>query len=146
MSSLATALLNTIADVRNVRLPEHTREDGSVIVAETAVHVPFSVARVFTLQSPVGARRGNHAHRLCSQFFLCVSGAVDVICDDGLTRRTFTLDRGNLGLIVPPTIWNTVVFQKPQSVVLALCDRVYEAHDYIRDYAEFLSFRESLQS
>jgi len=25
-----------------------------------------------------------------------------------------------------------------------LCDRVYESHDYIRDYAEFLSFRESV--
>jgi WxcM-like, C-terminal len=22
-----------------------------------------------------------------------------------------------------------------------LCDRVYEAHDYLRDYSEFLAFR-----
>jgi hypothetical protein len=26
------------------------------------------------------------------------------------------------------------------------CDRVYEADDYIRDYAEFLSFRESVHA
>jgi len=146
MSSVAAATLNAIDDVRSIVLPEHARADGSVIVAETAVHVPFPIARIFTLQSLVGARRGNHAHRLCSQFFLCVSGVVEVICDDGRTRRTFTLDRGNLGLIVPPTIWNTVIFQKPRSVVLALCDRVYEAHDYIHDYNEFLAFREGASS
>jgi hypothetical protein len=27
-----------------------------------------------------------------------------------------------------------------------LCDRVYEADDYICDYAEFLSFRESVRA
>jgi UDP-2-acetamido-3-amino-2,3-dideoxy-glucuronate N-acetyltransferase len=124
-SVAAGSVLNDIAEVRRVALPEHDREDGSVVVAEASMHVPFPIARMFTLKAPVGARRGNHAHRLCSQFFVCVSGAVDVICDDGRAQRTFTLDRGNLALTVPSMIWNTVVFQKPNSVVVVLCDHVY---------------------
>jgi hypothetical protein len=28
-------------------------------------------------------------------------------------------------------------------MLIVLCDRLYEAEDYIRDYAEFLIFRES---
>jgi WxcM-like, C-terminal len=31
-------------------------------------------------------------------------------------------------------------------VLIMLCDRVYEADDYIGDYAEFLSFRESVRA
>lgn len=143
MSAVTAAVLNSLADVRTVVLPEHSRDDGSVVVAEASMHVRFPIARMFILRAPIGARRGNHAHRLCSQFFLCVSGAIDVICDDGREQRTFTLDRGNLALVVPPTIWNTVVFREPQSVVVVLCDRLYEAHDYLHDYNEFLTFRTS---
>jgi hypothetical protein len=39
-----------------------------------------------------------------------------------------------------------VEFLQNESVLIMLCDRVYEAHDYIRDYAEFLSFREALRA
>jgi hypothetical protein len=43
-------------------------------------------------------------------------------------------------------LWNTVEFRQDDSVLVVLCDRVYEAHDYINDYSEFLSFRESAQA
>jgi hypothetical protein len=77
---------------------------------------------------------------------ICVNRAVNVVCEDGSEQRTFTLDRRNLALLVPPGIWNTVNFRDDASVVAVLCDRPYEDHDYIRDYAEFLSFRESIQA
>jgi hypothetical protein len=77
---------------------------------------------------------------------ICVSGAVGVICEDGSKQKTFTLDRRDLALLVPPGLWNTVEFRHDGSVLVVLCDRVYEAHDYIRDYAEFLSFRESVHA
>jgi dTDP-4-dehydrorhamnose 3,5-epimerase-like enzyme len=120
------------------------RTDGEVVVA--AAQVPFRIERMFTLAAPAGAKRGRHAHRQCSQFMICVSGAIDVVCDDSSRKSTFMLDRRNLALFVPPGFWNTVKFRQNESVLIVLCDRVYEAHDYIRDYAEFLSFRESVQA
>ena len=129
-----------------VELPRHTRADGEVVVADAAAQVPFQIQRMFVLAAPAGAKRGRHAHRLCSQFMICVNGAVNVVCEDGSEQRTFTLDRRNLALLVPPGIWNTVNFRDDASVVAVLCDRPYEDHDYIRDYAEFLSFRESIQA
>ena len=114
-----------------------------VIVAEAAAQVPFRIERMFALAAPAGAERGRHAHRLCSQFMICVSGAVDVVCEDGSGKDTFALDRRNRALLVPPGLWNIVEFRQEDSVLIVLCDRVYEADDYIRDYAEFLSFRES---
>ncbi len=141
-----TADLFNLSHVRTIDLPRHTRADGEVVVAEVAAQVPFRIERMFALVAPVGAKRGHHAHRLCSQFMICVSGAVDVVSEDGSSKRTFTLDRPNEALLVPPGLWNTVVFRRSDSVLVVLCDRAYEAEDYIRDYAEFLSFRESVRA
>jgi hypothetical protein len=77
---------------------------------------------------------------------LCVSGAVEVVCDDGNDKKMFSLDRGDLALLVPPTIWNTVTFREQNSVLIVLCDRPYEEHDYIRDYSAFLAARKAMQS
>src|SRR5690242_1492835 len=68
---------------RLIELPSYRRDDGEVVVAEITAQVPFASYRLFTLTAPVGAHRGKHAHRLCSQFMLCVAGAVEVVCDDG---------------------------------------------------------------
>ena len=129
-----------------VRLPRHIRADGEVVVAEAVAHVPFEIQRMFTLTASPGAKRGHHAHRLCSQFMICVSGAVDVVCDDGRKEKCFELDQRDVALVVPPGVWNTVAFRQNDSVVVVLCDRVYEAQDYIRDYAEFLSFRGAVEA
>jgi len=135
-------MLSRLADVRPIELPCHRREDGEVVVAEAATGVPFAIVRLFVLRAPQGAERGHHAHKLCSQFIICSNGAVDVVLDDGGARQVFTLDRSNSALLVPPMIWNTVVFRAPETVVSVLCDRPYEADDYVRDYAEFKRLRE----
>lgn len=138
-----TTLLHPLDALATIELPRHGRPDGEVVVAEAATGVPFTIARMFTLRAPPGAERGKHAHRKCSQFMLCVHGVVDVVCEDGSDRRSIGLDRGNLALLVPPTIWNTVVFRKADTVLAVLCDRPYEEQDYIRSYSEFLAFRKT---
>jgi dTDP-4-dehydrorhamnose 3,5-epimerase-like enzyme len=138
--------MSELDGARLIDLPRHAEADGELVVAEAASQVPFRIERMFALAAPAGAKRGCHAHRLCSQFMICVSGAVDVICEDDGRKRMFMLDRRNRALLVPPGLWNTVEFRQSDSVLVVLCDRVYEAHDYIRDYAEFLSFRRSSQA
>lgn len=131
------------ADVRTVELPRFSREDGTIVVAQTDAHVPFAIARMFTLTAPLAARRGDHAHRRCTQLMLCVHGAVEVVCDDSRNRRSFELNRDNIALCVPPTIWNTVIFKQDKSVVTVLCDRPFEERDYLRSYPEFVAFRKA---
>ncbi len=133
-------------EARLVELPRHARADGEVIVAQVAAEVPFRIERLFALAAPAGAKRGRHAPRLCSQFMICVSGAVDVVCEGGSNKNAFTLKRRDQALLVPPGLWNTVEFRQNDSVLIVLCDRLYEAQDYIHDYAEFLSFRETVRA
>ncbi len=113
-----------------------------------AAQVPFQIERMFTLAAPVGAKRGQHAHRRCSQFMICVNGAVDVVCEDGRRKKPRLRSiAAIMALLVPPGFWNTVEFCGDTiRCLVVLCDRAYEADDYIRDYAEFLSFRESVQA
>jgi hypothetical protein len=42
---------------------------------------------------------------------------------------------------VPPGLWLELDAKQNDSTLIVLCDRPYEVHDYIHDYAEFLSFR-----
>jgi hypothetical protein len=135
----ATLTADRIVQVRRIELPCHRRDDGELVVAEAATGVPFPIARMFTLYASVGAERGRHAHRRCSQFMLCVHGSVDIECDDGRSRKMFALDRKNSALLVPPMIWNVVRFREPESVLVVLCDRIFEETDYIRHYPEFLT-------
>lgn len=138
--------LSQLDDACLFDLPCHRRDDGEVVVAEAATGVPFSIARLFTLRAPPKAERGKHAHRLCSQFMICSNGAVDVVIDTDVDRKVFSLDRSDCGLLVPPMIWNTVVFRAPHTVVNVLCDRPYEADDYVRDFAEFILLRQGAKN
>ena len=56
------------------------------------------------------------------------------------------MNRRNQALLVPPGPWNTVQFQQNESLLIVLCDRIYETDDYIHDYFEFLSFRETVRA
>jgi hypothetical protein len=72
---------------------------------------------------------------------MCVNGAIEVTCDDGETKRRLVLDRPNLGLLVPPSIWATETYREAGSVLVVACDRPYEEDDYLRDYDEFRRYR-----
>jgi dTDP-4-dehydrorhamnose 3,5-epimerase-like enzyme len=141
---MAGAIKSRAGDVRLIEFPCHRRDNGALVVAEAATGLPFAIQRMFTITAPPGAERGRHAHRLCSQLMMCVQGAVDVVCDDGADHRNYTLDRGEVGLLVPPMIWATLAFRGPESVLVVLCDRAYEATDYIHDYSEYLSLRKAI--
>ena len=143
MRGMAQAMqLSRLDGVRLIDLPRYARDDGEVVVAEAAVGVPFAIARLFVLRAPEGAARGDHAHKHCSQFMICSNGAAQIVLDDGAAKETFTLDRSDQALLVPPMIWTTVIFSAPHTVVSVLCDRPYEADDYVHDYQEFVILRE----
>jgi len=135
--------LNPISAVNLIKLAYHCEDNGDLVVAEEITHVPFAIARVFVVRAPAGAIRGQHAHKACAQFLTCPIGKVEVLCDDGLDAVTYILDQPDVGLLVPPGIWAQQTYQVSGSVLTVLCDRPYEAQDYIRDYGEFKVYRQA---
>jgi hypothetical protein len=132
-----------VSDVQTIELPRIGRADGELVIAEGSAGVPFAIARVFTLRAPLGAERGVHAHRHCTQLLVCVHGSVDIMSDDSRNRRTFTLDQTHVGLLVPPTIWNLITFREANSILMVICDLPYREDDYIREYSDYLEFRKA---
>jgi dTDP-4-dehydrorhamnose 3,5-epimerase-like enzyme len=106
-----------------------------VVIAEDPV--PFPVARVFTVHADNGVRRGDHAHRSCSQFLVAVSGRIRVVTYDGRVRTSHVLERSEMGLLIPPMVWASQTSEVDGSVLLVLCDEAFDEGDYIRDLVDF---------
>ena len=104
-------------------------------------HVPFTICRVFTILANTDAKRGHHAHKECNQLMTCVSGAIDLLCDDGERQQTIKLRPDSDGVWVKSGIWAEQTYLENHSVLLVICDQPYEESDYIRDYDEFLEWK-----
>ncbi|SVE07574.1 uncharacterized protein METZ01_LOCUS460428 [marine metagenome] len=121
------------------RLPLVVDLRGSLSVGEMEDHIPFDVERYYLVfDVPSVETRGEHAHRECHQFFICVSGQVSVIADDGQNREEFLLDRPNMGVHLPPMVWGIQYKYSADAVLLVFASHHYDSDDYIRNYDEFI--------
>jgi UDP-2-acetamido-3-amino-2,3-dideoxy-glucuronate N-acetyltransferase len=129
-------------DVRGVTLHELpiVRDlRGSLVAAEVGGNLPFVPQRYFMVFDVPGVDvRGEHAHRACHQFLVCVSGELHVVADDGEHRQEFVLDHQRRGVYLPPMTWGIQYRYSPGSTLLVFASHPYDADDYIRDYDEFL--------
>lgn len=137
--------------VRGVRLFEMRHvvdyERGDLTVGEFGRDMPFIPQRYFiTFGIPSAQVRGEHAHKRCAQFLLCVSGRCNLVVDDGFNRCEFRLDRPSLGVYVPPMVWATEHRHTADSALLVFASRPYEPDDYIRDYAAFRALARRMKS
>lgn len=113
---------------------------GSLTVGEVPTEVPFAPARYFAVFGvPSVELRGEHAHKKCQQFLICLHGTCRVMLDDGHRRCEVTLDRPDMGVFMPEMIWGTQYRYSPDAVLLVFASRPYEADDYLRTYDEFLA-------
>lgn len=133
----------SISEVSGVTLHElpHIRDmRGSLSVGEFERSIPFATKRYFLVfDVPSREVRGEHAHRACHQFLICVRGSCSVVADDGEQRREFVLDHPTVGIHLPPMTWGTQYKYSSDAVLLVFASEHYDADDYIRDYAEFKS-------
>ena len=101
--------------------------------------IPFEPRRWFLVYDvPSREVRGEHAHRSCHQFLICVSGQVNVVIDDGAKRAEVVLDEPTVGLYVPPRVWASQYRYGDDAVLLVLASDPYDPDDYIREYETFL--------
>lgn len=131
-----------VYDCSIIELPKIANRSGNITPIEGIKNLPFDIKRVFySYDIPGGESRGAHAHKECHQFLVAASGAFEVLLDDGRNKRTVLLNRPFYGLHVPPGIWASEQGFSSGSVCLVLASHSYEAEDYIRDYNEFLEFK-----
>lgn len=111
---------------------------GSLTVGEFDHNIPFAVKRYFMVfDVPSMETRGEHAHRECHQFLICVRGSCNVVADDGFHRQEFLLDKPDMGVYLPPMVWGIQYKYSADAMLLVYASHYYDSTDYIRNYAEF---------
>jgi len=122
-----------------VELPKVADNRGNLTFVEGTRHIPFDIKRVYYLYDvPGGAERGGHAHKDLRQLIICISGAFDIMLDDGRQKKRYHLNRSYFGLYVCPMIWREMDNFSSGAVCLVLASNFYDEADYYRDYSEFI--------
>ncbi|MEO8484451.1 MAG: WxcM-like domain-containing protein [Acidobacteriota bacterium] len=113
---------------------------GMLAAGEFLSQVPFAPLRFFLVFDVPGKEvRGEHAHRRCHQFLVCIRGSVSVVVDDGTSSAEIVLRTADQGLYVPPLTWAVQYRYSTDAMLLVFASDHYDPADYIRDYEDFLS-------
>lgn len=132
----------TINDVIIIELPKFLDARGNLSFVENYKQIPFEIKRTYWIYDvPGGEDRGGHAFRENQEVVIALSGAFDVVVDDGVNKRTFCLNRSYYGLYIPKGLWRTLENFSTNSFALEFGSVEYFADDYIREYDEFLKLK-----
>ena len=132
---------NTTADIRIIDIPKIHDVRGNLSVVEGNT-IPFEIKRVYYLYDiPSGAKRGGHAHIDQEELLVSLSGSFEIILKDGLDEKLVTLNRPNIGLLIPKGIWRELQNFSAGSVCLVVTSDLFDETDYIRDYARYEAYK-----
>lgn len=133
---------NSIYDCVILPLNKIHNRAGNITVVEGHKNVPFDVKRIYYLYDiPSGETRGGHAHKELYQLIVAAGGAFSILLDDGVNKKTVTLNRPDYGLLVVPGIWRELIEFSSGSVCLVLASHKYDEADYIREYSQLKKYR-----
>lgn len=137
----------TIDDAKIIELPKFLDARGNLSFVEQFTHIPFEIRRTYWLYDvPGGIARGGHAEKNNEELIVALSGAFEIVVDDGVHSKTFVLNRSYYGLYIPKGLWREIKEFSTNALALEFGSIPYSADDYIRDYESFLRYtKESAQ-
>ena len=132
MKHLNTALID---------FPKITDPRGNLTVAQAHTDVPFAIKRAYWVYDvPAGECRGGHAHKLCKEVLIALSGSFHVTIDNGEEQKTVLLNHPYQGLLIDTDVWRTLDDFSSGAVCLVLASEPFDEDDYIREYDDFLRY------
>jgi dTDP-4-dehydrorhamnose 3,5-epimerase-like enzyme len=111
---------------------------GNLSVIEEHKDIPFKIKRTYWIyNAPGGEVRGGHAYKKNEEFIVALSGSFDVLLDNGIEVKTFSLNRPYYGLYVPNGVWRQMMNFSTNALALILASTHFDLSDYIYDYDLF---------
>jgi dTDP-4-dehydrorhamnose 3,5-epimerase-like enzyme len=135
-------MIYNINDCKIISLNKIESNNGNLTVLENNSNIEFDINRIYYLYDiPGGETRGAHAHKELEQLVVAASGSFTIHLDDGLHKRSFELNRPNLALNIKPGIWRDIDNFSSGAICLVIASLKYSENDYIRDYNDFLKYK-----
>ena len=85
-----------------------------------------------------------HAHKTLEQTFIAVSGSFSIRLDDGFVSLDYKLSNSHEGLYVPSGLWREIYDFSKDAICLVLASDIYDETDYIRDYNDFIKYKNNI--
>jgi dTDP-4-dehydrorhamnose 3,5-epimerase-like enzyme len=131
--------MTTIQDIALLKIPVVEDLSGNLAFIQNEI-LPFEFKRVYYLfDVPSTAFRGGHSHIEQHELLIALSGSFEVTVNDGTHKKSYLLNKPNIGLHLPKEIWRELENFSSGAVCLVLASDVFEESDYIRDYDTFLN-------
>ena len=125
-----------------INFKKFTKPSGKLLPITFNKKFPIKVKRMFFIYGRKKYKRGDHAHKKCSQVFIPIKGKIKITMKYRKTEKSVLLNANrSRSLFVPPKIWSSVEFLNNNSLVLVLTDYEYDFKDYIETYEEFVAFQ-----
>lgn len=117
------------------------QENGSLSFFESNKDIPFDIKRIYyTYNVKTDVSRGKHAHKKLKQVIWCPYGEIEIILDNGKSKKSYLLDSPEKGLLLLDGSWRDIYWRKENSILCVAVSDYYDENDYIRDYDEFLKY------
>lgn len=130
--------MTTIQDISVLKIPVVEDLSGNLAFIQNDI-LPFEFKRVYYLfDVPSSAFRGGHSHIEQHEVLIALSGSFEVTVNDGTNKKSYLLNKPNVGLHLPKGIWRELENFSSGAVCLVFASDVFEESDYIRDYDTFL--------
>jgi len=122
-----------------IDLPKISDPRGNLTFLQEFDQIPFEIKRVFwTYDVPGGEKRGGHAYFQQKEILIALSGSFDVVLTNAIGNTiTYSLNRSNYGLLIPPNNWRHMENFSTNALGLHLSSCMYNEDDYIRIYEYF---------
>lgn len=134
----------SVFDCHIIDLPKIHNFQGN-ITALNNNDLPFSIERVYYLYDiPSESTRGGHAHYDLEQYVIAASGSFIFVLDDGKDKKEFFLNNPAKALHIKKGIWREMKEFSGGSICLVLASKLYNESDYIREYKDFLNYRNEI--
>ena len=128
-----------INNLQLIKIPTVEDSRGNLAFIQNDI-LPFDLKRVYYLfDVPSTAYRGGHSHINQHEILIALSGSFEVTVDNGTQKKSFLLNKPNIGLHIPTKIWRELDNFSSGAVCLVLASDIFDEADYIRNYDQFIN-------
>ncbi len=132
----------TLDEVQLIKLPKILDERGNLSFFENDNQIPFTIRRAYWIYDvPGGEVRGGHAYKSLQEVIVALSGSFDLVLNDGVNQKVFTLNRSYNAIYIPKTIWRHMENFSTNSLALIVADQAYNENEYIRSFEDFIQLK-----